>query len=389
MITTMIKNIPKVYCSAPWNGITIRENGDIRTCCVGQKTLGNINETTIQDIATSKKLLEIQQNFKNGGVDNVNCSKCLQQEKQSLPSLRDYYNRYYHVDSLDQLSLKVIDIRWNNICNLQCMYCSPMFSSTWSSALNIKTKTVINDSDYDQVAEWIIEHSGDLRELMLVGGEPLLMKQNYRILNQIPLDTKITIITNLSYNIKDLPCFESLLARKKNLILNVSLENIGKQFEYVRNKAEWKQIAQNLLYLNQTFPDIVSVNFVYSMFSAFDIDITIKELLSLGLKKFNLIPIDSNTTMDVFLMPMEVKKIAIEKLKQAFEIHRNAIHPDDLHYYNIFGFEEILNALEQPTESPISKKAFYEQIEWYDQWHRSKFKDLWPHVMDLVDLNLQ
>lgn len=384
----MTDNTPNVYCTAPWNGITIRENGDIKTCCVGQITLGNISETSIQDIKTSKKLLEIQNNFKNGGVDNTNCSKCLQEEKQSLPSLRDYYNRYYKVTSLDSLSLKVIDIRWSNICNLQCMYCSPMFSSMWTSALDIKSKTRIDDSHYDQVADWIVAHSSDLRELMLVGGEPLLMKQNYKILNSIPLDTKITIITNLSYNLQELPCIESLLDRKNNLVWNVSLENTAKQFEYVRNKAAWAQVEQNLLYLHQHFPDIVSVNFVYSMFSAFDIDITIKQLLSLGVKKFNLIPIDSNQTMNVFLMPEQIKKQALEKLKQAIEIHKTAIHADDIHYYNIFGYREIQEALEQQTDLPVSKKDFYDKIAWYDQWSSSKFNDLWPHVVQLVDLHL-
>jgi len=378
-----------VYCTAPWSGLTIRENGDIRTCCVGQKTLGNINEIPIQDIVTSKKLLKIQQNFKNNGVDSINCGKCLQEEKQSLPSLRDYYNRYYNVTSLDHFSLKVIDIRWSNICNLQCMYCSPMFSSVWASALEIKTKTRINDSHYDQVAEWIITHSSDLKELMLVGGEPLLMKQNYKILNEIPLDTKITIITNLSYNLEELPCIDSLIARKKNLVWNVSLENTAKQFEYVRNKAVWTQVENNLLYLNKNFPDIVSVNFVYSMFSAFDIDITIEKLISLGVKKFNLIPIDSNQTMDVFLMPEQIKKEALEKLNRAFEIHQTAIHPDDLQYYNIFGYEEIQKALKLQTKPSISKKDFYDKIVWYDQWSELKFNDLWPHVMDLVDLHLQ
>lgn len=385
----MTDNTQQVYCTAPWNGITIRENGDIKTCCVGQITLGNISEIPIQNIQNSKKLLEIQNNFIKGGVDHKNCSKCLLEEKQSLPSLRDYYNRYYHVSSLDRLSLKVIDIRWSNICNLQCMYCSPMFSSIWASALDIKSKTRIDDSDYDQVADWIIAHSSDLRELMLVGGEPLLMKQNYKILNQIPLDTKITIITNLSYNLQELPCIESLLARKNNLVWNVSLENTAKQFEYVRNKAAWAQVEQNLLFLNEHFPNIVSVNFVYSMFSAFDIDITIKKLLALGVKKFNLIPIDSNRTMDVFLMPQQIKEVALEKLKQAFVIHQNTIHPDDIHYFNIFGYKEIEKALEQQTDLPVSKKDFYDKIAWYDQWSTSRFNDLWPHVIQLVDLHLQ
>ena len=48
----------KVYCTAPWNGLTIREIGDVRTCCVGAKALGNINNTDIKEIQNSQQLLD-------------------------------------------------------------------------------------------------------------------------------------------------------------------------------------------------------------------------------------------------------------------------------------------------------------------------------------------
>ena len=203
----------KVYCTAPWNGLTIRENGDVRTCCVGAKALGNINNTDIKEIQNSQQLLEIQNNFLTGNVDKENCSQCINEEGQSLPSLRHYYNRYYTDTNLNKLKLKVIDMRWSNSCNLQCMYCSPIFSSTWAAALDSKIKIQVNHDNHNNVANWITEHAHDLRELMLVGGEPLLMKQNYQILKSIPLDTKVTIITNLAYNLEDLPCLDSLLKK--------------------------------------------------------------------------------------------------------------------------------------------------------------------------------
>ena len=380
----------KVYCTAPWNGLTIRENGDVRTCCVGGKTLGNINDTDIKEIQNSQQLSEIQNNFLTGNVDQVNCSQCINEEYQSQPSLRHYYNRYYTDTNLNKLKLKVIDMRWSNSCNLQCMYCSPTFSSTWAATLDSKIKIQINQNNHDNVARWIVEHAHDLRELMLVGGEPLLMKQNYQILKAIPLDTKVTIITNLSYNLEELPCLDSLLAKNPNdVIWNISLENINQQFEYVRNRASWAQVEKNLLLLIDRFPNTVSINFVYSVFSAFDIKNTFAKLIDLGVKKFNLMGIGQNNTMNVFNMPTSIKIKALEELKAASEIHKNSIHPDDLHFYPIFGIDSLQTALSMNTKNLINKEEFYKKIEWYDQWHSLKFKDLWPHVMDLVDLHLQ
>jgi MoaA/NifB/PqqE/SkfB family radical SAM enzyme len=35
-----------VYCTAPFNGLTIREDGHVRTCCSGINSLGNLNKDT-------------------------------------------------------------------------------------------------------------------------------------------------------------------------------------------------------------------------------------------------------------------------------------------------------------------------------------------------------
>lgn len=380
----------KVYCTAPWNGLTIRENGDVRTCCVGAKVLGNINRTDIKEIQNSQLLSKIQDSFVTNNVDAVNCSQCIDEEKRSLPSLRQYYNRYYPDTNLNTLKLKVIDVRWSNNCNLQCMYCSPTFSNTWASALDSRVKIQINQHNHNNVAEWITANAQDLQELMLVGGEPLLMKQNYQILKSIPQKTKVTIITNLSYNIEDLPCLHSLLAKNSDdVIWNISLENIGQQFEYARNKASWPQVEKNLTFLIRHFPNTVSINFVYSMFSAFDIKNTFAKLIELDIKKFNLMGINQNHTMNVMNMPVAIKMKALDELRLASEIQKNSIHPDDLDFYPIFGLADIQNALLLNTETVVNKEEFYKKIAWYDQWHENQFKDLWPHVMELVDLHLQ
>ena len=38
-----------VYCTAPFNGLTIREDGHVRTCCNGSISLGNLNYESIED----------------------------------------------------------------------------------------------------------------------------------------------------------------------------------------------------------------------------------------------------------------------------------------------------------------------------------------------------
>lgn len=377
----------KVYCTAPWVGLTVREDGRVKTCCVGGTSLGNLNEISIQEILKSQSLKDIQQNMLSGEPDQKNCQFCVESEKQSgLATDKEHYNLFYPDFVEDQLKLKLLDIRWNNACNLGCMYCDPTFSSVWQDRLKIKRAPVVNPYQ-DDLLQWILSRSLEINEVMLVGGEPMLMKQNYQLLNKLSDQCKISILTNLSYNLSELPCIPRLLNRPRlNTRWNVSLENTGTKFEYVRNLGKWSQIEDNFRYLTQHWPETISINFVYSMFSAFDIVNTIKTFHLFGIKKINMFSIHANYSMDVFNMPEIIRKKAAHELELAREWHFENLHPEDRDFYPIQGIDAIINQLinsKKPTS--VTRKMFYDQIVQYDQYNHQKFQDLWPNVIDLVE----
>lgn len=377
----------KVYCTAPWTGLTVREDGYVRTCCVGTKLLGNLSETSMPEILKSQSLKEIQQNMLSGKPDQENCRVCIDLEKQTgLASQRAHYNLFYPDFAEDQLKLKSLDIRWNNACNLGCMYCSPTFSSIWQDRLKIKREPVTKPYQ-DDLLQWILDRSPEIDEVMLVGGEPMLMKQNYELLNRLSDQCKISIITNLSYNLPSLPCTPKLLSRPRlNTKWNVSLENTGHQFEYVRNGGEWALIEHNLRYLSQHWPETISINFVYSMFSAFDIVETIKTFHRFGIKKINMFPINDTPNMDVFNMPNIIRKKAAQELESARNWHFENLHSEDRDFYPIQGIDAIFDQLvESSKPAAVTLKMFKDQINQYDQYNKQKFQDLWPNVIDLVE----
>lgn len=377
----------KVFCTAPWVGLTVREDGHVKTCCVGGTSLGNLNDTSIQEILKSQSLADIQQNMLSGEPDQKNCRACIESKRQSgLATLKEHYNLFYPKFVKDQLKLKCLDIRWNNACNLGCVYCNPTFSSVWQDRLDIKRSSVVKPYQ-DDLLQWILSRSPEIDEVMLVGGEPMLMKQNYELLKSLSEQCKISIITNLSYNLPELPCTPRLLSRPRlNTKWNVSLENTGTKFEYVRNIGKWSQIEDNLQYLSENWPESVSINFVYSMFSAFDIVDTIKTFHRFGIKKINMFSIDENYSMDVFNMPDIIRKKAAHELESAQQWHLENLHPEDRDFYPIQGIDAILNQLiNSEDHTLVTSKMFYDQIIRYDQYNHRKFRDLWPNVIDLVE----
>lgn len=380
----------KVYCTAPWNGLTVREDGQVKTCCAGSKSLGNLNTQSIRDIEHSPILAQIQHDMQLGNPDLTNCINCIKEEQQAgFATLREHYNKFYPTIS-DQLRLRFIDIRWNNVCNLGCLYCNPTFSSTWSDRLTTTIKNSPIKNYQDELLEWILERADHINEISLVGGEPLLMKQNYKLLNCVPTNCQISIITNLSYDLEKNPALPALLARpQEKIIWNVSVENIGNKFEYVRSGAKWEQLNTNLKLLTQHWPETVSINMVYNLFSAFDIMETVQQFHALGIKKINLFNINENDTINMFNMPIEIKQLALTQLQEAREWHASALHPEDRELYPWTGADTIIQQLTIPRTTTIALSEFKSKMSWYDQWSVEKFADLWPEINQLVHTSLK
>lgn len=376
-----------VYCTAPWNGLTIREDGHVRTCCSGSTSLGDLNKISIKEIESSTELANIREKMLNGFPDPDNCKSCINQERQSgLAPLRQHYNQYY--STIDEFKLKFVDIRWNNTCNLACMYCDPPLSSTWSDKLNVSLQKPVKPYQ-DELLDWILEKIDHTHEIMLVGGEPMLMKQNYALLARLPDSCQISIITNLSYDLESLPCLKDLLRRPKDKVRwNVSFENLRSKFEYVRQGASWAQIEKNLQFINKHWPDIMSVNVVYSLFSAFDLPEFIQYATSMNIKKFTLFSITKNPTMDVFNMPDAIRELAAKELELAKQYQIDSLHPEDRELYPMQGIDALINSLKQPAKQIPTLSEFNKQIEWYDQWSDVKFADLWPNIIELVNQEL-
>ena len=376
-----------VYCTAPWNGITVRENGDVKTCCNGRTVLGNLNQDNIQNILESKNLREIQDSIINKDINSKNCQVCIQHEKQTgLSSLRQHYLKFYP-DIYPKLKLKNLDIRWNNLCNLGCVYCSPTFSSVWEDRLSSRTNKPTKPYQTD-LLEFILENIEQVDELMLVGGEPMLMKQNYELFNRLPESTNISIVTNFSYDLERLPCFNDLIKRpRQNIRWNLSLENFGDKFEYVRNGANWAEVEKNFEVLNKYWVDNISINLVYSMFTAFDLSESIQKFHQLGIKKFTLQTYYGPRALDVSSMPRPIRELALAQLDDTLMVHQNLIHVEDRDLYPLGNITNIQQHLSS-THSPelLTKTEFYRHIETQcDKWNTSKFKDLWPHIVTLVD----
>jgi MoaA/NifB/PqqE/SkfB family radical SAM enzyme len=237
------------YCAAPWRGLHINPRGDVKTCCAGDPNmLGKLNTNNIIEILNGDLLQEIRSTIAQG-KPHAYCSNCVQAERLGSRSERDWHNNvnlnFDYATAGSQYHYPVIiDIRWNTTCNLSCNYCMEYCSSKWASLKGIPVKSGSRPY-YEQVCDFIEQHHEHIHEVALVGGEPLLLPENNRLLDVIPTDAIVTLITNMTGDLENNKIFQKLATRNR-VGWSMSFDNIGPRLEYVRHGAKWEEIKHNL-----------------------------------------------------------------------------------------------------------------------------------------------
>ena len=238
-----------ISCAAPWRGLHINPRGDIKTCCAGDPNmLGNLNSQTIEEVLHGPILQEIRQTVRSGQLHEKYCYNCIQAERYGR-SERDWHNRlnpdFDPATASDTDHYPVlIDVRWNTTCNLSCNYCAPACSSKWADLQGIPVKSGTRPY-YEQVCDYLEQHQDRIKEVALVGGEPLLLPENNRLLDVIPESATVTLITNASVELESNKIFKKLATRQQ-VGWSLSFDNVDERFEYVRNGAKWTKLLHNL-----------------------------------------------------------------------------------------------------------------------------------------------
>ena len=236
------------YCAAPWRGLHINPRGDVKTCCAGDPNmLGNLNEHTIEQILASPAMQDIRTTIQSGNP-HAYCYNCVKAERYGR-SERNWHNDVNPDFDIAQAHVlehqpTLIDVRWNTTCNLSCNYCGEACSSKWADLKGIPVKSGARPY-YEPVCNYLEQHQDSIREVALVGGEPLLLPENNRLLDVIPATATVTLITNLSVDLESNKIFKKLATRKK-VGWSLSFDNVGACFEYVRHGATWNRLLHNL-----------------------------------------------------------------------------------------------------------------------------------------------
>jgi hypothetical protein len=197
-----------------------------------------------------------------------------------------------HDSNAVTVSPTVLEVYFNNTCNLGCLYCSPSLSSTIAAENQrhgeFKEGQVWlrnTDSSYKSLVpyfwQWFKEKFTTVSRLHILGGEPFYQRELDELLDMIDRypnsNCELNVITNLAVSRDRLTQFvdkvRSLLVQRKlkRVDITCSIDCWGKQQEYVRwplDLAAWEDNFSYLLshkYLYITINQTISVLTIKTM----------------------------------------------------------------------------------------------------------------------------
>lgn len=242
------------FCPAPWIGLFIQGNTTSICCADAKKT-----NMSPEEFRNSKYLQHIKKQF-SLGITPENCRNCEYSESQGLQSIREHFvKKYpeYNQNTINHntiLPVNHIELRSSNLCNLSCRMCNATNSVEIEREINNNTSLLkwykkndvgdINESNWKEV----LNTTSTLKDLFLTGGEPQLMKEYYDLMdycieNGTNKDIRLVIYTNCTvYN----PKFIEKLLQFKNVVLNLSIDGVGKTAEYQRKGTDWNVVEKNV-----------------------------------------------------------------------------------------------------------------------------------------------
>lgn len=347
------------FCYSPWTNIDISTLGNMTPCCkfrvADESQRINIQSSSIDNYKNSKFVQDIKQTFLNGQWPE-GCIRCQKEEENSILSKRqlDYqrWEHHYKNYSLESDQLITASLSLGNTCNLKCITCHPDASSKWQKEYNdIYSVNVIPFKFYKQnFVQDFVNNAPNIRHIDIAGGEPFLsgVDEQLQMLDYY-IDSKqaenITLHYNTNVTIWPGNEWWSRWAHFREIDMQLSIDGVGKQYEYIRHPADWSILETNVTkYLEQESQRDnfrLSVSHTVSAYNVFYLEEFFDWVYNIGLPKPWLGLVHNPVYMRPSVWSDSAKNLIINKLNsskhQDIKSWASIVAvPEDQQYFNNF-----------------------------------------------------
>lgn len=300
----------ETFCALPWMHLSTRPNGHVRVCCTANASgvqnadstdkteseagvvrrddgkPANLATTSLAESWNNTYMRETRKMMMRGEKPK-SCLKCFKEEEAGHKSKRIWETRkwanelgfdgilegYNHETGEAPPHVRYVDLRLGSKCQLACVMCSPHDSSGWVKEYK-EIWPNLQDEKLKQTMEWekdsgklawsggsyawhkknpmffneLYEQIPYLKQLYWAGGEPLVHKEHYELLQKI-IDDGYAHQIEVRYNSNAMEWDDNLFDLWKhfrNVIFHFSIDDIGDRLNYIRYPADWEHLEKQM-----------------------------------------------------------------------------------------------------------------------------------------------
>ena len=398
-MSEQLKN-SKHFCMMPWTHMHLWPAGTTYPCCMSDPEfpIGNTQKQSLQEIWNGKELRNIRMNMLQD-KPSKECRRCYELEENGMSTLRtgSIGNYAHHWDKVEATSddgsagdvnMAYMDIRFSNLCNLKCRSCGPQFSSSWFE----DHKITHGDPGHPKILQVRDEMKSFMDELdpllesvervYWAGGEPLITKEHYNILDKWIAMGKRDVSMDYTTN------FTQMYYKKKtafdywnkfeNVRVAASLDANHARGEYLRKNMVWGEVVQNRRTMIEQCPHVYfELTPTVSVYNVLNLPDFHKEWIEEGLLE------PSNIRINILLDPTYMRLSILPPWIKSKVAGRYAEHIAYLKQFdNIAGvindYESILNFMEKDRTDEIKMVKFKTQR--IDNLRQENLLDVFPEL---------
>jgi organic radical activating enzyme len=260
-------------CRLKWAWSTLYLNSGQTSSC-HRSSHSVIDTNSFDNFHNTDQKLKARQDMLDGAWPGNGCEYCRDIETAGGISDRMFQNQIPDVypselnSNLQEVTVNpsILEVFFSNTCNLKCVYCEGSLSSAIQAEDTRFGGSMVKDQRFDSVNHykelapkfwsWFEKNSQSLQRLQILGGEPLLQKDFFKILEFIDKhphsELEFNIVTNLSVSTsiveKTAELLIELLKNKKlkRVDIQASVDCWGPGQEYVRTGFQSDLFEKNL-----------------------------------------------------------------------------------------------------------------------------------------------
>lgn len=364
------------------------------------------------------------------------CSMCWAIEDLPEPHLSDrimrggeswtrpYFNDVVSLPWNADIFPSYLEVSFSSLCNFRCSYCSPHVSSAWMDEVkkfgpyklenkehqnlewfrqnNLLPMDENNNPYIDAFWKWWPELYPRLRVFRVTGGEPLLSKHTFKVLDWIEANPHPELELDINSNLgAPQAVFEKFFMQVRRIVdsgkikhfrIHTSLDTWGKQAEYIRNGLKfdyfWKNVER---YLTEIPTGEIFFMSTFNALSVTGYRGFLEGILSLrskfGREDRKILADIPHLTSPEFLSVMILTPDYQEKIDAHISYMENNFYPsqhsNSFKVYELDKMRRIRSLMKQPQDPEfvkLARKNFYLYFSEHDKRRGTDFLSTFPEM---------